>query len=126
MLRKKLKIASEPLDLTFKINQEDSLQTSPIITSHFFTSPDKKIWLRLYEIECKLNASLSLQDFKLNNPNISAVYNPTEYARNLHCQYLEKYVGDIPKKILFIGMNPGPWGMCQTGVLTFIMATHIY
>merc|ERR1719300_1376349 len=29
--------------------------------------------------------------------------------------YLEKYVTGS-KKILFVGLNPGPWGMCQTGV----------
>ena len=28
---------------------------------------------------------------------------------------METLVIDCEKKILFLGMNPGPWGMCQTG-----------
>lgn len=42
-------------------------------------------------------------------------YNPLEYARTPHEAYLEKY-GTGPKKALLLGMNPGPFGMAQTGV----------
>lgn len=43
------------------------------------------------------------------------VYNPLEYARKPAEQYLEKS-GGSHKQVLFLGMNPGPWGMAQTGV----------
>lgn len=43
------------------------------------------------------------------------VYNPLEYAWISHQLYLEKY-GNSEKKVIFLGMNPGPWGMAQTGV----------
>ncbi len=43
------------------------------------------------------------------------VYNPLEYAWNAHKQYLEKYAR-ATCKVVFLGMNPGPWGMAQTGV----------
>lgn len=43
------------------------------------------------------------------------VYNPLEYAWELHKQYLQRF-GSGPKEVLFLGMNPGPWGMAQTGV----------
>jgi len=43
------------------------------------------------------------------------VYNPLEYAWKSHVAYLSKYASS-PKKIVFLGMNPGPWGMAQTGV----------
>lgn len=43
------------------------------------------------------------------------VYNPLEYARAPYDRYLERYGGGT-KEVLFIGMNPGPWGMAQTGV----------
>ena len=43
------------------------------------------------------------------------IYNPIEYAAKSHEFYLKKY-GQPKKKILFMGMNPGPWGMVQTGV----------
>lgn len=46
---------------------------------------------------------------------VSHVYLPTEYAWDRHREYLEKF-GSGRKKNLFLGMNPGPWGMTQTGV----------
>ena len=48
-------------------------------------------------------------------PHIAAVYNPLEYAVRPHRLYLE-LAGPSPKKVIFLGMNPGPWGMAQTGV----------
>ena len=49
------------------------------------------------------------------SPPVAFVYNPLRYAWEPHKQYLEKY-GASRKKIVFLGMNPGPWGMTQTGV----------
>lgn len=46
---------------------------------------------------------------------VSHTYNPLEYAWEPHCDYLEKY-GSSRKRVLLLGMNPGPWGMAQTGV----------
>ncbi len=46
---------------------------------------------------------------------VTHVYNPLTYARAPHRAYLERF-GSSPKRILFLGMNPGPWGMAQTGV----------
>jgi len=48
-------------------------------------------------------------------PPISHVYNPLDYARQPAERYLERYGGNR-KEIVFLGMNPGPWGMAQTGV----------
>lgn len=48
-------------------------------------------------------------------PPVTHVYNPLDYARAAHTQYIERF-GAAPKEILFLGMNPGPWGMAQTGV----------
>lgn len=48
-------------------------------------------------------------------PPITHVYNPLEYARQPHDLYLERY-GQGPKEVVLVGMNPGPWGMVQTGV----------
>jgi single-strand selective monofunctional uracil DNA glycosylase len=48
-------------------------------------------------------------------PPVAAVYNPLLYAREPHERYLERY-GGAPKEILLVGMNPGPFGMMQTGV----------
>ena len=46
---------------------------------------------------------------------VSHVYNPLEYAWPGHEAYLSRY-GAGPKRVLFLGMNPGPFGMAQTGV----------
>jgi single-strand selective monofunctional uracil DNA glycosylase len=46
---------------------------------------------------------------------VEYIYNPLEYASDLHNQYIRKYC-KTPKKIVFLGMNPGPFGMVQTGV----------
>lgn len=48
-------------------------------------------------------------------PPVFCVYNPLDYAWQPHRMYLEHY-GQAPKEILLVGMNPGPWGMVQTGV----------
>ncbi|GAB1368974.1 hypothetical protein MASR1M42_15250 [Azonexus hydrophilus] len=46
---------------------------------------------------------------------VSHVYNPLTYAWEVHRAYLERY-GQGRKRIVFLGMNPGPFGMAQTGV----------
>lgn len=46
---------------------------------------------------------------------VAYVYNPLEYARTPHEAYLKRY-GKGPKRALLLGMNPGPFGMAQTGV----------
>lgn len=46
---------------------------------------------------------------------IACVYNPLDYAREPHEAYLARF-GAGPKQVLFVGMNPGPFGMAQTGV----------
>jgi len=48
-------------------------------------------------------------------PPVSHVYNPLEYAREPYRQYHAKYAF-TPKEVVLIGMNPGPWGMAQTGI----------
>jgi single-strand selective monofunctional uracil DNA glycosylase len=46
---------------------------------------------------------------------VEFVYNPLSYAWEMHEEYLSRYcLGS--KKVVFIGMNPGPFGMAQTGV----------
>ncbi|MEO1831103.1 MAG: single-stranded DNA-binding protein, partial [Akkermansiaceae bacterium] len=55
-----------------------------------------------------------LRDLKFPDP-VAYTYNPLEYAWDRHCDYLKKF-GSGTKKVLFLGMNPGPYGMAQTGV----------
>lgn len=48
-------------------------------------------------------------------PPVSYVYDPLVYAWSAHATWIERY-GDTPKEIVLVGMNPGPFGMAQTGV----------
>jgi single-strand selective monofunctional uracil DNA glycosylase len=48
-------------------------------------------------------------------PPVTHVYNPLIYARNGYDRYLFRY-GDSTKSVILLGMNPGPFGMAQTGV----------
>jgi len=43
------------------------------------------------------------------------VYNPLRYAWKSHQAYLSM-ANSKGAKVVFLGMNPGPWGMAQTGV----------
>jgi single-strand selective monofunctional uracil DNA glycosylase len=43
------------------------------------------------------------------------IYNPLDYAWNMHEAFLRRYAKE-GASILFLGMNPGPFGMMQTGV----------
>lgn len=48
-------------------------------------------------------------------PPVACVYNPIDYAREPYRAYCEIY-GKSRKRAIFLGMNPGPWGMAQTGI----------
>jgi single-strand selective monofunctional uracil DNA glycosylase len=48
-------------------------------------------------------------------PPVTHVYNPLFYAWRAHQLYLRRY-GRSRKRVLFLGMNPGPFGMAQTGI----------
>ena len=48
-------------------------------------------------------------------PPVAFVYNPLVYAREPLERYLERW-GSGTRELLFVGMNPGPFGMMQTGV----------
>jgi single-strand selective monofunctional uracil DNA glycosylase len=49
------------------------------------------------------------------SPPVAHVYRTLDYTWAAHRCYLERY-GKGRKKVLFMGMNPGPFGMAQTGV----------
>lgn len=48
-------------------------------------------------------------------PPVAHVYDPLHYAWGPYEQYLRRY-GAGRKRVVLLGMNPGPFGMMQTGV----------
>ena len=46
---------------------------------------------------------------------VACVYNPLIYAGKPYAAYLKRY-GAPTREVVLLGMNPGPWGMAQTGI----------
>jgi single-strand selective monofunctional uracil DNA glycosylase len=68
--------------------------------------------ITLTSLALRLRAALDGMTFA---EPVAHVYNPLDYAWAVHDEYLERYARGR-KRVLFLGMNPGPWGMVQTGV----------
>jgi len=56
----------------------------------------------------------SVQKLQFRAP-VAFVYNPLDYAWDAHQRYIELFA-TAPRRVVFLGMNPGPFGMMQTGV----------
>lgn len=65
-------------------------------------------------IKSAKDLSRALEGLRFGAP-VTHVYNPLTYAWAAHEEYLRRYAKG-PKKVVFFGMNPGPFGMAQTGV----------
>ena len=74
--------------------------------------PEQAIAQALIDAARELSASVEALSFAAP---VTHRYNPLTYAWNAHELYLRRY-GASRKKIVFIGMNPGPFGMVQCGV----------
>ena len=68
--------------------------------------------MTLSSIFKELNREIRSMTFSLP---VACVYNPLEYAQRSHERYLSKY-GAAPREVMLLGMNPGPFGMAQSGV----------
>ena len=66
--------------------------------------------LTIERTQCEL-----LLQLDYSSSHVTHVYNPIDYASEPHCYYVRQY-GNGKKQVLFIGMNPGPFGMAQNGV----------
>ena len=60
----------------------------------------------------ELSAHMSSLQFA---PPVAYTYNPLEYAWAGHEAYVRRFA-TAAKDVLYLGMNPGPFGMAQTGV----------
>ena len=66
---------------------------------------------RLLQLETELCSALEERSFA----GISHIYNPLLYAVDPHAAFIRRYCRGT-KRVLLLGMNPGPFGMAQTGV----------
>ncbi len=60
-----------------------------------------------------IDLSESVDRLSFDDP-VTHIYNPLAYARDAHLRYLS--LAGAKTSVVFLGMNPGPWGMAQTGV----------
>lgn len=65
-------------------------------------------------IRASRTLSTNLERIRFGAP-VTHVYNPLQHAGRGFRRYLRRF-GDSPKRVVFLGMNPGPYGMTQTGV----------
>jgi single-strand selective monofunctional uracil DNA glycosylase len=63
-----------------------------------------------------VSRELSARVEELAFTSVPFVYNPLVYAREPHDAYLERWGEKAPRELVLLGMNPGPFGMAQTGV----------
>jgi single-strand selective monofunctional uracil DNA glycosylase len=78
----------------------------------FPVSRDASVVNRLLGAAADLSAALGTLRFA---PPVTHVYNPLDYAWPCFEAYVRRFA-TAPKRIVFLGMNPGPFGMVQTGV----------
>ena len=58
--------------------------------------------------------AVALDNLSFQSP-VAYVYNPLVYAASSHRRYVERFAR-LGARVLMVGMNPGPWGMAQTGI----------
>ena len=64
-----------------------------------------------------MGLATALESLDYRGTKVTHVSNPLRHAIVPHTHFMRRYLGGGErKKYLFLGMNPGPWGMCQTGV----------
>lgn len=78
----------------------------------FSVTFEPALWNKIWAMETRFSEELRAINFK-QDKNIAAVYNPLEYAADVHKNFMEKFLKKSPS-VLFLGMNPGLFGMCQT------------
>lgn len=120
MIKKKLFKNAANKVVKNDIDEQDSNNNAVSTkTSHLFTT---SLWQNVFTLECKLNEKLR----ELTpESRITYIYNPLEYAAQIHCKYLRKFL-KTRKKLLLIGMNPGHDGMGQTGVSITCAYTYMH
>nr|XP_022920875.1 single-strand selective monofunctional uracil DNA glycosylase-like [Onthophagus taurus] len=104
MLRKKLKLSP--------VKEPDKSTTNEDKNPHLIEANEEDIPTIFLNYEQQL--SLELNNLTFSFP-VHYIYNPLEYAWEPHSTFVKTYCKGT-KDVLFLGLNPGPWGMCQTGI----------
>ncbi|KAF0306334.1 Single-strand selective monofunctional uracil DNA glycosylase [Amphibalanus amphitrite] len=88
---------------------------SPAVTTMAFAPDTPGLASEVLRIEHEMCSQLEHRSFI--SGKVTHVYNPLEYAAEPHADYVRRCLRQgWPVPFLLVGMNPGPWGMSQTGV----------
>jgi single-strand selective monofunctional uracil DNA glycosylase len=118
-----LTMLKRKLSKTLRSNSEEVIASKATRSAPDSARPDKSKYFpndessltfeqKFLNVQLELNEELKSLQFR---PPVAYIYNPLEYAFKANESYVRKYCRG-PKKLFFVGMNPGPFGMVQTGV----------
>ena len=102
-------------DSEIKEEQQDTKDANEDIVCNSLKEVDTTQSLASNFLKIEQNLVKDLFDINFTESKVKYISNPIEHAKEPHVKFLETYL-DGKKSVLFLGMNPGPWGMCQTGV----------
>ena len=108
--------------LTLEDDQDLNEDTKSIkqvyLSENIFTFVPHSISLSISEqfLLIEQDQCQNLQKIQFTEP-VAYIYNPLEYAFETHKDFIYRFCYS-EKKVLFLGMNPGPFGMAQNGVST--------
>lgn len=113
MSESQVDVANSPhRDVTEAEDDNDKAADSLTNPSTFSVTFEPEFWEKIWLVEQQLSVELMNIDFK-KDKNIGAIYNPLDYAADVHKNFMRKFLKKAPT-VLFLGMNPGLYGMCQT------------
>jgi single-strand selective monofunctional uracil DNA glycosylase len=75
-------------------------------------SRNDEVHAAIFKAGERLRQELSKLDF---SSVAFQVYNPMDYGWSAYVEYVQRFAKAKPNAV-FLGMNPGPWGMVQTGI----------
>lgn len=99
------------------VSEQKSTLTKPVTIFNFVLDDSIQTTCRQFlEAERKLCQHLKMISF---GEPVSHIYNPLVYAFETHLKFLKTFCTSN-KSVLFLAMNPGPFGMSQNGVIMSI------
>ncbi|OWF52410.1 nuclear pore complex protein DDB_G0274915-like [Mizuhopecten yessoensis] len=101
-------------DVSSVVIKQEPETRQPILTIFNFSVLDGEYSLSDQYLLLEQKLCNQLRGIQFQKP-VSHIYNPLVYAFETHADFVRRYTNK-QKPILFLGMNPGPFGMSQNGV----------
>lgn len=99
MLRKKLKVEENSTEGTKNAGKSEDIKDQG--SSQLQITFEMLFWEKIWNLEKELGCELMGINYK-SDKNIAAIYNPLDYAADLHVNFLQKFLKKSPE-VLFLG-----------------------